>query len=126
MESCITEMFSVVKIFFLDKEHANKRLCQNYNFQTTIFSWLQLLNKGNSDKKMVKATKMSFQQIRVVCIGKERDCQCHKYSCYCDKDIFFLRVTKHFFSCRKVCFSWQKIFFSSSKKRFPSARIRLF
>jgi len=63
------------------RKNLKKLLCQNHNFQTTIFIWLQSLKNCNGDKKVVKATRMIVLSTDtvVVCIGTKRDCQCHRY-----------------------------------------------
>jgi len=68
-----------------------KNVCQNYNFQTTIFTWLQLLKKINSDKKIVKVKKTYYfnSQGSILYRNKARLSEERIY--YYDKAIFFCK-----------------------------------
>jgi len=67
--------------------------CENYDFQATIFIWLQLLKKNcNGEKQIVKVTKNDF------CFNR---CNCYlcRNKARMSVSQIFVTVTKYFFSC---------------------------
>jgi len=85
----------------VEKNHSQERKATSKKkkdlVKTTIFIWLQLLEKLSWWRKIVKATKMIviFTDTVVVCIGTERDCQCHRYLLLWQINSFF-RVNDKF------------------------------